>query len=107
MEKIALRIVLFLSLCLFVSTVFAADKEKSGEALFMENCSMCHPDGGNIMNKDFTLLKKDREEHGVKKAADIINKMRDPGPGMSRFDKSMISDKDAKKIADYILKTFK
>jgi cytochrome c6 len=33
--------------------------------------------------------------------------MRNPGPGMNRFDAKTISDKDAKEIAEYILKTFK
>lgn len=82
-------------------------KEKSGEELFKENCSPCHPNGGNIVNPQFTLQKKDREAHGVNKAEDIIGKMRNPGPGMTQFDKNAIADKDAKKIAEYILKTFK
>jgi len=82
-------------------------KDVSGEELFKKNCSMCHPNGGNIINPQFTLQKKDREAHGVMKAEDIIGKMRNPGPGMTRFDKKTISDKDAKKIAAYILKTFK
>lgn len=80
---------------------------KTGEELFEQHCSMCHPKGGNIINPDFTLHKKDRDRHGVKTAADIMGKMRNPGPGMARFTKSAVSDRDAKKIADYILKTFK
>jgi cytochrome c6 len=32
--------------------------------------------------------------------------MRNPGPGMTKFDKSMLPDKDAKKIAEYEIKTF-
>jgi len=43
----------------------------------------------------------------VKNAKDIIAKMRKPGPGMTAFDKKTISDKEAKAIADYILKTYK
>ena len=53
-----------------------------------------------------TLHKKDRDANNVKTPQDIINKMRNPGPGMTQFDKKTISDKDAKKIADYIIKTF-
>jgi cytochrome c6 len=33
--------------------------------------------------------------------------MRNPGPGMTKFDKKEISDKEAKAIAEYVLKTFK
>jgi cytochrome c6 len=89
--------------------------EKSGEALFKENCSSCHPDGGNILNPDKTLYKKDREAHNIRTAEDIVKKMRNPGPapthpqkwaGMTMFDVTKISDDEALKIADYILKTF-
>jgi len=89
--------------------------EKSGEALFKENCSSCHPDGGNILNPDKTLYKKDREAHNIRTAEDIVKKMRNPGPapthpqkwaGMTMFDATKISDDEALKIADYILKTF-
>jgi cytochrome c6 len=33
--------------------------------------------------------------------------MRNPGQGMTTFDEKTIPDKEAKEIADYILKTFK
>ena len=32
--------------------------------------------------------------------------MRNPGPGMTKFDEKTIPEKDAHKIADYILKTY-
>ena len=95
----------FFSFILFGPAAFA--KGKSGGELFKENCSMCHPNGGNIVNPAFTLHKKDREAHGVLKAEDIISRMRNPGPGMTRFDRNTVPDKDARKIAEYILKTFK
>src|SRR5512146_824840 len=80
---------------------------KTGEELFKQNCSPCHPDGGNIVNPQKTLHQKDREANGVKTASDIMGKMRNPGPGMTTFDEKTVPDKDAKKIAEYILKTFK
>ncbi len=82
-------------------------KENKGEALFKQHCAVCHPDGGNIVNPQYTLHKKVREEHGVKTTKDIVGKMRKPGPGMTMFDEKTISNKDAKEIAEYILKTFK
>jgi cytochrome c6 len=84
----------------------AVGAEQTGEALFKQNCSICHVDGGNIVNPQKPLHKKEREANGVKTAGDIIKKMRNPGPGMTMFDKKTISDKDAHKIAEYILKTF-
>ena len=96
-------------LCLYGMNNPAAAKEKvkSGEAAFKENCAVCHPDGGNIINPKKTLHKSDRDANNVKTVADIINKMRNPGPGMTKFDDKTISNDEAKKIAEYILKTFK
>jgi cytochrome c6 len=82
-------------------------KAKSGEELFQQHCSSCHPDGGNTVNPQKTLHKKDLDANKIKKPGDIVRKMRHPGPGMTQFDKKTVSDKDAKKIAEYILKTFK
>ncbi len=88
--------------------LYAAEKkEPRGAKLFEQHCSACHPSGGNIINPAFTLRKKDRDAHGVKTATDIIGKMRKPGPGMTAFDKKTLPDKDAKEIAEYIIKTFK
>ncbi len=90
--------------------------EGTGDALFRANCATCHPDGDNILNRNKTLRKADREANGIFTAEDIINKMRNPGPapthpqewaGMKMFDKDKISDEEAMKIANYILQTFK
>ena len=102
--------VLAVSLCLVLASAgFGAAEKKvsNGEKLFQEKCAACHPGGGNIIKPSMTLHKKDMEAHGVKTAADIVGKMRNPGPGMTRFDAKAISDKDAKEIAEYILQAFK
>jgi cytochrome c6 len=85
---------------------------KKGEKInggkeFQEHCAACHAGGGNIINAKKTLHKKDREANGVKTVKDIIHTMRKPGPGMTKFDKKTISDKEAKAIAEYIIKEFK
>jgi len=79
----------------------------SGEAEFKEHCAVCHAGGGNVVTPEKTLQKKVLNANGIRKPADIINKMRNPGPGMTKFDKKTVSDKEARTIADYILKTFK
>ncbi len=84
----------------------AAGADKTGEALFKQNCAICHVDGGNIVNPQKTLHKKDREANNVKKAEDIVKIMRNPGPGMTKFDVKTVTDKQAHEIAEYILKTF-
>ena len=74
---------------------------------FIKNCAVCHADGGNIINPAKSIHKKALEASGVKKPADIIRQMRNPGPGMTKFDEKTIPDKEARAIAEYILKTFK
>lgn len=92
-----------------------ASAETEGESLFTEHCSVCHPDGGNVINPLKTLHKNDLKANNIKTAEDIVKKMRNPGPvpthpqewaGMKIFDRKKISDEQALKIAEYILKTF-
>lgn len=85
----------------------AAKKASPGEELFKKHCVACHPNGGNIVNPKKTLSKRDREANGFKTAKDLVKNMRNPGPGMNKFDTKTLPDKDAKAIADYVLKTFK
>ena len=44
--------------------------------------------------------------NGIRRAADIVRNMRNPGPGMTKFDEKTIPDETARAIAEYILKTF-
>ncbi len=105
--KMCLKLtVTLLSLALFAAPAFAKGKI-DGKKEFEEHCASCHKDGGNIVNPAKTLKKADLAANGVKKWQDIVNKMRNPGPGMNTFDKKEVSDKEARAIAEYILKTFK
>lgn len=74
---------------------------------FEEHCAVCHPNGGNTINPQKTLNRKSLEASGIKSAKDIIGKIRNPGTGMTKFDEKAISNKEAKAIAEYVLKTFK
>lgn len=110
---------LFLALLIlmgFAVALFAEEAQQTGEVLFKQNCSTCHPEGGNIFNKDKTLSEKDREMNNIKTADDIVKKMRNPGAfdfhpnqwsGMKIFDEKKLSDEDARKIAEYVIKRFK
>jgi Cytochrome c. len=101
-------VVVSLSLAVPAAVLYGAEKkEPKGAKLFREHCAVCHPEGGNIIKPALTLHKKDINAHGVKTANDIVGKMRNPGPGMTRFDTKSISDNDAKEIAEYTLNTFK
>ncbi|MFZ3208818.1 MAG: c-type cytochrome [Geobacteraceae bacterium] len=110
MKKVVMTSAFLVALATFVTTGFADAKKGEkidGAREFKEHCAVCHPDGGNIVTTKKTLSKKDREANGVKTARDIVKNMRNPGPGMTRFDKKAISDKEAMAIAEHILKTFK
>lgn len=109
MKKVLGGAILGIGVCLFVMKGFAAEptEEEPGKAEFNEHCVVCHPGGGNVFSPQKTLHKKDMEANNVKTSEDIIKIMRNPGPGMTKFDESTISDKAAKEIAEYIMKTFK
>jgi cytochrome c6 len=94
---------------LFISALSgngAAMDPGRGEAAFLKNCIACHADGGNEVNAEKTLSKRDRERFNIKTAEDIVRLMRNPGPGMLRFDEKAISEDNARAIAEYIIATF-
>jgi cytochrome c6 len=91
----------------FSQVAFAENKaDNIGEEKFKALCAICHIDGGNLYNPKKTLHKADRESNNIKTADDIIKLMRNPGPGMTKFPAIYFPDKEARKIAEYILKTF-
>jgi len=63
--------------------------------------------GGNTVNPKKPLGAKELAEHGITKEEDIVKLMRTPGAGMTKFDEATVSDSDAKKIASYVLTSFK
>ena len=109
MKKSTVLPVVAVALSLIGSMVYAENPNvmNKGESKFKELCSMCHPDGGNIVNPKKTLHAKDRTANGIKNEADIVKIMRKPGPGMTTFDTKTVSEKDAGEMAKYIIKTFK
>jgi cytochrome c6 len=106
--KTVIGFFLVLGVFCLATTVFADKASKNaGEEKFKALCTMCHPDGGNIVNPKKTLHAADRDANNVKTADDIIKIMRNPGPGMTKFDEKAVPKKEAQAIAEYILKTFK
>ncbi len=77
-----------------------------GKALFEKHCSVCHKDGGNIINPQKTLKSSDLKTSGKDSVDAIVGVMRNPGPGMQKFDEKTLSDDEAKAIAEYVLKAF-
>ena len=110
MKRLAFLFLAFAVLCFLTVAGVSAEKvskESRGERLFKKHCSKCHPDGGNVVTVSKSLNPKDREANKAVTEEDIIKLMRDPGPGMVKFGTKVISEKDAKAIAEYIMTTFK
>jgi cytochrome c6 len=80
---------------------------KSGEALFAIHCSGCHPGGGNVKYPQKSLDRMTLAANGITIPQQIIQLMRHPGRGMKTFDRTTISDADARKVAEYVLATFR
>ena len=107
MRKCAMTTVYMLVVAGLASTGLAAEtKGSKGEELFKKHCTGCHPNGGNTVNPKKPLSRKEREANGVKTAKDVMTKMRNPGQGMNKFDEKTVPEKDAKAIAEYVIKTF-
>ena len=110
MKKTMISMAILLAVCLSATTGFCDTKKGEkidGKKEFEEYCAGCHPDGGNTINAQKPLHSKSLKANGVKSEKDIIAKMRNPGPGMTRFDDKTISNKEATAIAKYIMKAFK
>jgi cytochrome c6 len=108
MKKILFAMGTITMACFYAANISAEESASMslGETKFKEQCAVCHPNGANIINPKKTLHKQDREANNIKVAADIVKTMRNPGPGMTKFDKETIPDTEAQAIAQYILKTF-
>jgi cytochrome c6 len=109
---------ILVSALLLSGSLPAKQKSKgiTGEALFEKHCATCHPDGGNRLNPERTLHRKDLKANGFNTPEDIVRKMRNPGAfsphagnwsAMKTFDKKTLPDEEAHRIAEYILKTFR
>jgi len=79
----------------------------SGKQLFSVHCSGCHPNGSNTIRPSKTLQSADLQANMITTPEDIMEKMRNPGPGMPRFTTAMIPEDQAIRIGKYVLKTFR
>ena len=110
MRKTLVVAAAMLSLSMFATPGFCEAKKGEkidAKAKFEQHCASCHPKGGNIVNAQKPLGKSSLAAHGIKSEKDIVGKMRNPGPGMNKFDAKTVPDKEATAIAGYILTTFK
>jgi mono/diheme cytochrome c family protein len=106
MKKIFLIALGMSTALMFIITMgFTQDtaKTKSGEEEFKANCSSCHPNGGNVI-KPGNPIKGSKKITNFKK---FLSWIRTPLQPMPPFAPSMISDKQAKKLYDYVVNASK
>lgn len=82
-------------------------RTQSGEDLFRRFCHNCHPDGGNVSDPKRPLYGSALRRNHITTPEDIVRIMRNPLSRMIRFDAETVSDEDARRIAEYVLKTFR
>lgn len=80
---------------------------RDGEALFKQFCANCHPNGGNVSDPERSLYGSVLRKKHITTPEDIVRIMRNPLSRMIRFDAATLPDKDARTIAEYVLKTFR
>lgn len=78
-----------------------------GALLFKQYCAGCHPDGGNVTDPKRPLYGSALRANRITTPEDIIKIMRNPISRMIRFDPAMLPDREARAIAEYVLKAFK
>lgn len=85
----------------------APARVQSGEVLFRQYCHNCHPEGGNVSDPRRPLYGSALRRNHITTPEDIVRVMRNPLSRMIRFDADTVSDEDARKIAEYVLTTFR
>ena len=83
------------------------DQAPDGEALFRQYCASCHPDGGNVSDPERTLYGSVLKKKQITTPDHVVRVMRRPLSRMIRFDAATLPDREARAIAEYVLKTFK
>ncbi|KAB0669717.1 c-type cytochrome [Oryzomonas sagensis] len=107
MKKSLVTVVLLSAGALAISAQADMEGKLDAKAEFEKHCAACHPGGGNTINQAKPLKREALRKNGIKSWKDIVAKIRNPGPGMTKFDKKEMPDKEARAIAEYVLKTFK
>jgi cytochrome c6 len=90
---------------LTLETINGADLKKNwetGEKLFQFNCSVCHPNGKNIMIPEKSLELQSLNANGMTSISSITYQVTNGKNGMPAFG-DRLSQKEIEKIAHYIL----
>jgi cytochrome c6 len=101
---------IFIAMALVAGCSGGSQREQAGttgNALFLRHCAGCHPDGKNLIYPQKDLHRMTLAANGITQPKDIVAVMRNPGKGMTRFDRTLIPDAEAFLIATYVMETFR
>ena len=90
-------LILFFSLPIYSS----AKEISQGESLFIQNCSGCHIDGGNIIRRRKTLKLNDLKRNGFDSAEAIAEIARNGSGIMIGYEK-VLGDGGDQLVADWV-----
>jgi mono/diheme cytochrome c family protein len=83
--------------------VFRADapiskQHPQGQAIYLGNCSGCHPRGSNILKPNMPIIKSDKLDNFM----DFVGWIRKPKKPMPEFSPKKISNEQAQQLYDYL-----
>jgi len=102
MKALLILCVAGMALGVFVASGLTQDSAPGGpgEVLFKDNCMGCHFGGGNAINPNKPL----KGAPNLKSFETFLTWIRNPVQPMPAYPPAKISDEQAKKLYDYILK---
>ena len=86
--------ILLLAIILDASNQAFATNINSGETIFMEHCSGCHVNGGNIIRRGKTLKLSDLKRRGFDNTEAIAKIAREGIGSMSGYDEVLLNGSD-------------
>jgi len=102
-KKLYLNIFLLIFFFFFLSEkVTALDFEKSGQQIFIANCSVCHKNGNNIIIPEKNLKLEALKANGMENIEAIIYQVTNGKNGMPAFG-GRLKEKEIEKVAKYII----
>jgi cytochrome c6 len=79
-----------------------AKELETGEVLFLQNCSVCHRGGNNIIIPEKNLRKETLQANGMDQLEAIIYQITNGKNGMPAFG-GRLSEMQIEKISNYVL----
>jgi cytochrome c6 len=89
-------------LTLILLTLLESQESQLGERLFQVNCSVCHPNGLNIIIPEKNFKKENLEANGMNSISTISYQVINGKNGMPAF-ADRLKEKEIQIIAEYVL----